>query len=216
MNIAVTLLQLLLRNHSKQYSCSERNDKVQVVRRWNSKEVDLSCHFHVTSCLCFSMARYGQLTTCHALKIFGHLRSMPVFMACDIQDFWDLVRCNCPKPETVEEYNLLAMAAVGCLPGRNDLGSHVPLVGLSGAAWCNSLIATVHAQESSMPLSNAAWGACMNKSGLTTLRRFSLGQHSATFPRVTIREYECCRLFFRSQRSMKLAHLEHRWTWRSE
>eukprot|EP00434_Breviolum_minutum_P011963 symbB.v1.2.010547.t1/scaffold694.1/size172116/10 len=28
-------------------------------------------------------------------------------------------RCNCPKPDTVEEYNLLAMAAVGCLPGQH-------------------------------------------------------------------------------------------------
>ena len=183
MNIAVTLLQLLLRNHSKQYSCSERNDKVQVVRRWNSKDVDLSCHFHVTSCLCFSMARYGQLT-CHALKIFRHLRSMPVFMACEIQDFWDLdlVRCNCPKPETVEEYNLLAMAAVGCLPGRNDLGSHVPLVGLSGAAWCNSLIATIHAQEFNMPRSNATWGPWYEQIGFNdvTSSFFSLGQHSGS------------------------------------
>ena len=31
---------------------------------------------------------------------------------------WSHFRCNCPKPDTVEEYNLLAMAAVGCLPGH--------------------------------------------------------------------------------------------------
>lgn len=28
------------------------------------------------------------------------------------------LRCNCPKPETVEEYNLMAMAAIGALPGH--------------------------------------------------------------------------------------------------
>eukprot|EP00913_Durusdinium_trenchii_P016895 g15883.t1 len=36
-------------------------------------------------------------------------------------------RCNCPKPETVEEYNLLAQAAVGLLPGhRGSARGYVP------------------------------------------------------------------------------------------
>lgn len=28
------------------------------------------------------------------------------------------MRCNCPKPETLEEYQLFAAAAAGCLPGQ--------------------------------------------------------------------------------------------------
>ena len=76
-------LQLLLekhreRSHSQQYSCSEQHDKVQVVRCWNSNEVDrpqlpLPCHIlwstdiygqRLCSCnwQCFSMTSWHMLT----------------------------------------------------------------------------------------------------------------------------------------------------------
>jgi len=36
-------------------------------------------------------------------------------------------RCNCPKPESIEEYNLLAAAAVGAIPGvKASVKGYVP------------------------------------------------------------------------------------------
>ena len=83
-------LKNIVQSHSQQYSCSEQHDQVQVVRCWNSNEVDrlqlpFPCHIlwstgiygqRLCSCnwQCFSMTSWHMLT-CHALKIFRPLPS---------------------------------------------------------------------------------------------------------------------------------------------
>ncbi|CAL1156444.1 unnamed protein product [Cladocopium goreaui] len=69
-------------------------------------------------------------------------------------------RCNCPKPETVEEYNLLAMAAVGCLPGQHGSakGYVPPTAQLKSDAsspwarqWCAGPVNGMFVGETNLP-----------------------------------------------------------------